>query len=75
MGWLTKLKRLTKMAKRNKTTNRQKKSGRSPYAKYNKAPYKYSPAYYSWLGSVKRGVDSSNKYKEQADNREYRRAA
>lgn len=31
--------------------------GRSPYAKYNKAPYQYSDAYQNWRNSVRAGKD------------------
>ena len=40
--------------KRNKTTNRVKKSGLSPYSRHGKRPYVYSPAYEQWRASVTR---------------------
>ena len=37
----------TKVKKR-----RDRKTGESPYAKYNKAPYQYSSEYYAWRSKV-----------------------
>lgn len=35
--------------KRNHTTKRAGKSGMSPWARYNKRPFTYSPSYYNWF--------------------------
>lgn len=40
------------VAKRNKQKAKASRSGKSPYAKHNKAPFQYSPAYYTWKASV-----------------------
>lgn len=40
------------MAKRNKKSAKASRSGKSPYQKYEKTPYRYSPGYYVWRASV-----------------------
>lgn len=40
------------VAKRNKQKAKASRSGKSPYASKNKAPFQYSPAYYAWKQSV-----------------------
>lgn len=39
----------------------------SPYSKYDKRPFRYSPGYYEWKRNiVARAGKSTNKYAEQA---------
>lgn len=35
-------------------TNRNATKGKSPYAKYEKAPFKYSEEYYAWAAAMNR---------------------
>lgn len=58
---LRKLRKLLMMAKRNKMKAKQSRSGKSPYAKYEKTPYKYSADYYNWKRSVMGGRGSAPK--------------
>jgi len=40
------------MSKRNKEIARRMGGGTSPWKRYNKRPYIYSPAYYSWFRAL-----------------------
>lgn len=62
------LKRLSEMAKRKKMKGRSARHGRSasPYSKYEKKPFRYSPGYYEWKRNVVAKANSRNKYAEQA---------
>lgn len=56
------------MAKRKKMKGKSARHGKaqSPYQKYEKTPYKYSAAYREWNSKVRAGINSRNKYAEQA---------
>lgn len=43
------------MSKRKKTKGTA--TGRSPYRKYDKRPFRYSAEYYAWNAAAKRGID------------------
>ena len=57
------------MAKRKKMQGKSARHGHaaSPYSKYEKKPFRYSPGYYEWKRSiVARAGKSNNKYADQA---------
>ena len=56
------------MAKRKNMKGRSARHGKaaSPYTKYDKRPFRYSPGYYEWKRSVVAKANSRNKYAEQA---------
>lgn len=62
------LKRLSEMAKRKKMKGRSARHGRaaSPYQKYEKKPFRYSPGYYDWKRQKMASIAKSGKYADQA---------
>lgn len=54
--------------KRNKAQARKTRSGKSPYAKYGKRPYQYSPAYYAWKREAMRGASTLDLAIERKSN-------
>lgn len=54
------------MAKRKKNTSTA--TGRSPYRKYEKRPFRYSSEYYDWFNASKQGTKFTNDRDAQAAN-------
>ena len=56
------------MAKRNKKIARAMRSGTSPYARYGKRPYRYSPAIRQWQREMgKRESEFERQERERED--------
>ena len=50
---------------------RTEKKGKSPYAKHNKAPFKYSTEYYNWRAALKSGNQGHIDYCSREWNRKF----
>lgn len=61
------------MSKRGKSTRNG--NSKSPYQKYDKRPFRYSPAYYAWKASMMGGKKPSGKKYEDAQKEQYKEAA
>lgn len=52
----------------------KQKGRKSAYVRYNKAPYVYSPAYYSWRSAVKAGDKAKIRQADEVYFRQFMQA-
>ena len=69
------VKRLKVTMAKNAPKGRKQKTGRSPYRKYNKAPFQYSAAYYAWHRQARAGRQQKQDWKGKPIQQDYKMAA